>query len=143
MKFNLVPMLCSATKTPFAKVSCSITLDSVFFLLIRKNSVDGYFTILTEDYCLLIVQKIKLELKEATPDCVIEERFLNSTQLAELFSMTRLNVHPCVYDAYGMTIVEAASQVIILFSTHRQPAFPCASQLGMIWRLVDQCITMT
>eukprot|EP00967_Tisochrysis_lutea_P021036 scaffold23885_cov14-Tisochrysis_lutea.AAC.1 len=27
----------------------------------------------------------------------------------EVFSRTRLNVHPCTYDAFGMTIVEAAS----------------------------------
>ena len=31
--------------------------------------------------------------------------------MADLYSQTRLNVHPCIYDAYGMTIVEAASQV--------------------------------
>lgn len=27
-----------------------------------------------------------------------------------MFAATRLNIHPCAYDAYGMTIVEAASQ---------------------------------
>mmetsp|Transcript_52500 Transcript_52500/g.166974 ORF Transcript_52500/g.166974 Transcript_52500/m.166974 type:complete len:123 (-) Transcript_52500:160-528(-) len=27
----------------------------------------------------------------------------------EVYAHTRLNVHPCVYDAYGMTIVEAAA----------------------------------
>ncbi len=30
---------------------------------------------------------------------------------AQIFAATKLNVHPCVYDAYGMTVVEAASQV--------------------------------
>lgn len=29
---------------------------------------------------------------------------------AQIYSKTRLNIHPCLYDAYGMTVVEAASQ---------------------------------
>jgi len=40
----------------------------------------------------------------------VEERFLGPAALAELLAATRLNVHPPSYDAYGMTIVEAASQ---------------------------------
>jgi hypothetical protein len=28
----------------------------------------------------------------------------------QVFAATRLNIHPCAYDAYGMTVVEAASQ---------------------------------
>ena len=28
----------------------------------------------------------------------------------QIYSKARLNIHPCLYDAYGMTIVEAASQ---------------------------------
>ena len=44
------------------------------------------------------------------PDAIIEERFLGPTELADIFSATALNIHPCLYDAYGMTIVEAASQ---------------------------------
>lgn len=28
----------------------------------------------------------------------------------QVYAETRLNCHPCLYDAYGMTIVEAASQ---------------------------------
>lgn len=30
---------------------------------------------------------------------------------AQVYQRTRLNVHPATYDAFGMTIVEAASQV--------------------------------
>ena len=44
------------------------------------------------------------------PAAIIEEKFLGPTELADIFSATALNVHPCLYDAYGMTIVEAASQ---------------------------------
>ncbi len=35
---------------------------------------------------------------------------MGPTDLAELYAATRLNFHPASYDAYGMTIVEAASQ---------------------------------
>ncbi len=41
---------------------------------------------------------------------VVEERFLGPADLARIFEATVLNVHPPLYDAYGMTVVEAASQ---------------------------------
>lgn len=36
--------------------------------------------------------------------------FMNAAELAGVFATTRLNFHPCEYDAYGMTVIEAASQ---------------------------------
>jgi hypothetical protein len=59
----------------------------------------------------LDVQAQKARLKAAVPTAKLEERFLGPHELAPLYSATRLNLHPCSYDAYGMTIVEAASQV--------------------------------
>ena len=53
---------------------------------------------------------LKARLRAAVPAAIIEEKFLGPTELAAIFSATVLNVHPCLYDAYGMTIVEAASQ---------------------------------
>ena len=53
---------------------------------------------------------LKARLRAAVPDAIIEERFLGPTELADIFSATALNIHPCLYDAYGMTVVEAASQ---------------------------------
>ena len=53
---------------------------------------------------------LKGRLRAVVPDAIIEERFIGPTELAKIFSATALNVHPCLYDAYGMTIVEAASQ---------------------------------
>ena len=44
------------------------------------------------------------------PDAIIEERFLGPADLAHIFAATVLNIHPCLYDAFGMTIVEAGSQ---------------------------------
>jgi len=55
-------------------------------------------------------QGIKLRLQSAAPGSILIERFMGPKELAtEVFSRTRLNVHPCTYDAFGMTIVEAAS----------------------------------
>ena len=56
------------------------------------------------------VASLKNELLEVAPDSIIVESFLTPNQLAAIFSRTLLNVHPCAYDAYGMTIVEAAAQ---------------------------------
>ncbi|BDA42205.1 hypothetical protein COCOBI_03-0920 [Coccomyxa sp. Obi] len=53
---------------------------------------------------------LKARLRAAVPDAVIEERFLGPADLARIFAATALNVHPPLYDAYGMTVVEAASQ---------------------------------
>jgi len=57
---------------------------------------------------------LKKRFREATKNipnaselCV--ESFLNATQLGEIYSRTKLNVHPCRKDAYGMTVIEAAA----------------------------------
>ena len=55
-------------------------------------------------------KQLKQQLKAAVPSAVIEENFLAPTDLAMLFTRTILNIHPPETDAYGMTIVEAASQ---------------------------------
>ncbi|KDD72116.1 hypothetical protein H632_c3842p1, partial [Helicosporidium sp. ATCC 50920] len=55
-------------------------------------------------------QTLAARLKEAVPDALVYDRFLSGPELAALLAQTRLNVHPPLADAYGMTIVEAASQ---------------------------------
>lgn len=40
---------------------------------------------------------------------VIHEDFMDPLGLEALYLETRLNVHPPLYDAYGMTVVEAAA----------------------------------
>lgn len=57
-------------------------------------------------YALQLVAR----LQACAPNCVVHTEFLGPEQLATIYSKTRLNIHPCLYDAYGMTIVEAASQ---------------------------------
>lgn len=53
--------------------------------------------------------QVKQRLKAAMPEAVIYEGFMGPSQLSDLYSQTLLNMHPCIYDAYGMTIVEAAA----------------------------------
>lgn len=50
------------------------------------------------------------EFEENVPEGRVERRFMSAEELAEVFACTALNFHPCEYDAYGMTVVEAASQ---------------------------------
>ncbi|GFH08184.1 glycos_transf_1 domain-containing protein, partial [Haematococcus lacustris] len=58
----------------------------------------------------VLLQALKARLRRAAPNAVILEEFLGPQRLAELYSRTRLNVHPATADAFGMTIVEAAAQ---------------------------------
>ncbi|CAE7921735.1 PCMTD1 [Symbiodinium necroappetens] len=52
---------------------------------------------------------VKAELKRLVPGAIIVDTFLTPKSLAAVFGRTALNFHPCAYDAYGMTIVEAAA----------------------------------
>jgi glycosyltransferase involved in cell wall biosynthesis len=54
--------------------------------------------------------RLKNRLRNAVKSSVIIESFLGPADLAQIYSKTRLNFHPPTYDAYGMTIIEAASQ---------------------------------
>lgn len=54
-------------------------------------------------------EKVRQQLKSAAPNSIVVSSFLSSASLAAIFSRTCLNFHPCAYDAYGMTIVEAAA----------------------------------
>ncbi len=62
-------------------------------------------------WCLWCLQMVKSRLRAAAPEALVVEHFLGPQQLADIYRATLLNVHPCSYDAYGMTVVEAASQV--------------------------------
>ena len=43
------------------------------------------------------------------PNSIIVNHFMSSDELVPYLRQTVLNIHPAVYDAYGMTIVEAAA----------------------------------
>lgn len=83
-------------------------------------------------------EELKRRLRESCGAAVVEQRFLGPSELAavrtgqlmmtsstkyqtqtliaadclpaQLYAQSVLNIHPPLYDAYGMTIVEAASQ---------------------------------
>lgn len=55
-------------------------------------------------------EDLKRRFREQVPAGIVQETFLGPRELAAVFAKTALNVHPCRYDAFGMTIVEAASQ---------------------------------
>lgn len=57
-------------------------------------------------------QQLKQRLRRAAPAAVVNETFLEPQDLAGVFSRTLLNFHPPETDAFGMTVVEAASQGI-------------------------------
>ena len=48
-------------------------------------------------------------VRAAAPEAAVLESFLGAEALAAVFSATVLNLHPCLYDAYGMSVVEAAA----------------------------------
>ncbi|CAI5464783.1 unnamed protein product [Closterium sp. Yama58-4] len=49
------------------------------------------------------------EVLAAAPAAVVVDGFMGPDRMAQVYSQTLLNIHPCQYDAYGMTVVEAAA----------------------------------
>lgn len=54
-------------------------------------------------------KRIKEELRRTVPNTIIMDKFLGPHELAAVLKNSVLNIHPAVYEAYGMTIVEAAA----------------------------------
>eukprot|EP00760_Papus_ankaliazontas_P036507 PhM_4_TR8330/c0_g1_i1/m.73206 len=52
---------------------------------------------------------IRRRLLEIAPQSIFVDRFLTPDELGHVFSRAVLNVHPALYEAYGMTMVEAAA----------------------------------
>lgn len=48
-------------------------------------------------------------LKSSVPNAIVMDTFLQPQQLATILQNSVLNIHPALYEAYGMTIVEAAA----------------------------------
>lgn len=77
-----------------------------------NSSIIWYATEAIPRPLCFVLQGLKARLRAAAPDSIINESFVGPKDLAEIAAATRINVHPCLYDAYGMTIVECASQVL-------------------------------
>ncbi|KAK9822651.1 hypothetical protein WJX81_003711 [Elliptochloris bilobata] len=54
--------------------------------------------------------QLRERFRAAAPGVRVEARFLGPDDMARIYAQTLLNLHPCLYDAFGMTVVEAASQ---------------------------------
>lgn len=65
----------------------------------------------------IYADNLKQKLLAAFPQAVIKE-FLSSSELASVFSASLLNFHPTLYEAYGMTIIEAAAFGVITLMHH-------------------------
>jgi JmjC domain, hydroxylase len=68
-----------------------------------------------EHYILDLRHKIQSQV----PCCQVIENFLGPIEMADIYSQTVLNIHPPLYDAYGMTVVEAASQLVPSLVAHK------------------------
>ena len=62
---------------------------------------------------------LRIRIKNEVPSCRVIETFLGPSEMVEIYSETALNFHPPAYDAYGMTIVEAASQGAPSLAAHQ------------------------
>ena len=76
-----------------------ILLDNCGFVPILAGSTAD------EEYA----RGIKDQLRRAAPHAIFIDSFLSPKELASVFTITALNFHPCEYDAFGMTIIEAAA----------------------------------
>lgn len=61
-----------------------------------------------ESYARTVLDELNKMCCDEWP-CVVIDHFLGPREMAAVFSLTAINVHPCLYDAYGMTVVEAAA----------------------------------
>ena len=53
--------------------------------------------------------ELKARVRAAAADAAILDTFLGPAALAAIYAATALNLHPCLYDAFGMSVVEAAA----------------------------------
>eukprot|EP00271_Cylindrocystis_brebissonii_P014242 TRINITY_DN35538_c0_g1_i1.p1 TRINITY_DN35538_c0_g1~~TRINITY_DN35538_c0_g1_i1.p1 ORF type:complete len:519 (-),score=109.41 TRINITY_DN35538_c0_g1_i1:467-2023(-) len=53
--------------------------------------------------------RIRERVTAAMPSAHVVEGFSGPKEMARLYGQTLLNLHPCLYDAYGMTVVEASA----------------------------------
>lgn len=105
----------SPEKTPHHFVTLLKKLGGVDFL--RCNSLVPIMcgARSVEDYAKKVVDDFQEMMCSSSSKgdnvwpCVVIDRHLGPKELAAVFSRTAVNVHPCLYDAYGMTLVEAAA----------------------------------
>lgn len=87
-----------------------------------------------QEYNIQIQQYIKQNID--IPFIIINT-FISYQQLCSILSYTIVNIHPCSYDAYGMTIIEAAACAVPSIVSD-------SNKIGSIVSLVksDSCISI-
>jgi len=76
---------------------------SLIPILCGSKSVEEYANKVINDF------KALCSAGGETWPCIAITRHLGPEELAAVFSSTVINVHPCLYDAYGMTIIESGA----------------------------------
>jgi len=64
------------------------------------------------DYAKAVREELRAVCGDDDQACVVLDSFLPPSSLAAILSCSIVNVHPCSYDAYGMTIMECAALAV-------------------------------
>ena len=75
-------------------------------LICGAKSVQSYAKCILDDFVALCSSGTT---QDSSWPCVVIDRFLGPKEMAAVFSCSAINLHPCLNDAYGMTIVESAA----------------------------------
>ena len=105
---GIIPLICGAGWAVPAAQTTESTAHALTTTTTKTKTV-------TTEYVATLRQRLAANV----PSCQIIESFLGPLEMAEIYSKTLLNVHPCAYDAFGMTIVEAASQEVPSLVAHQ------------------------
>jgi len=92
------PEKCIQRFVKFAEMAAGVLLELNLTVVLAGAASD-----------IKYAQKARERLLKAVPSAIIIDRFLSPKELGAVFAHTVLNFHPSYYDAYGMTIVEAAA----------------------------------
>lgn len=81
--------------------------------------------------------QVRTGLRELCPFAIdLVDTFLSPSEMCALFARTVLNFHPCSYDAYGMTIVEAAAMAVPSVIANN-------GKVGASHLVQDACVSIT
>ena len=117
-RLNIIPVIIGSTwkiNVEFGKKQESRRPRNSYSHVVESNDLTtntsrlmGNFSTVTpgEAYA----EKLRRKLEIMIPKCIFVDEFLGPDDLSIIYSQTILNIHPCRWDAFGMTIVEAASQ---------------------------------
>lgn len=81
-------------------------VEDIDFSAVQNDLSSSTLISSVQRYAFDLRQKLAAEVS----CCRVIESFLGPKEMTEIYAETALNFHPPAYDAYGMTIVEAASQ---------------------------------